>query len=67
MKLTPELQTKIENMTHQEVLSKIRFAPIGDTLFQGESGEFVMKRLQQLRDEPGGAERHTAASKAIGW
>jgi hypothetical protein len=64
MKLTPELKAKIDAKTYQELLSRWRFAPIGDTMFQDESGEYWGKRMAELRAQ--GAD-HVGASKSIGW
>lgn len=67
MKLTDELKTQIDNKTYEQLLSKWRNAPIGDPIFMDESGEYWGKRMAELRSQPGGDIRHTAASKQIGW
>lgn len=67
MELTPELKKRIDMMSYEKLLQHNRFAPIGDPMFQGNSGEYFLARMSKLRSEPGGDERHVAASKAIGW
>jgi len=67
MKLTDELKAEIDAKPYHELLYKCRFAPIGDEMFQGESGKYWGKRMAELRSVPGGDEMHTAASKRIGW
>jgi len=65
MKLTPENKAHIDAMSYESLLSRWRNAPIGDTWFQGETGEYWGKRMAEMRDaDPGGA---VAASKRIGW
>ena len=65
--MSPEVKAQINAMSYEALLRKVRFAPIGDPLFQGESGEHIMRRMAALRAQPGGQERHVAASKRIGW
>jgi hypothetical protein len=66
MDLTPELKAQIDNMSYFSMLSGWRYAPSGDPMFQGESFEYYRDRMQEMRKEPGGHERHVAASKALG-
>ena len=65
MKLTDELKQKIDNMSYADMLAKWRFAPIGDNLFQDDSGKYFSDRMFALRDAK--PEAAVAASKAIGW
>lgn len=64
MELTAERKAKIDAMSYEELLSKWRFAPIGDPMFQGETGEYFGQRMKELRDA--GAD-HVGASKRLGW
>ena len=65
MNLTPELKEQINAMSYMDMLALWRFAPPGDEMFQGESGEYFGKCMFTKRDaNPGAA---VAASKAIGW
>ena len=66
MKLTEELKKKIDSWTYEQLLSKWRFAPIGDSLFQPDSGDYIAKRMRELRDSIT-PEEHTQTSKKIGW
>lgn len=59
-------KAKIDAMTYQQLLEKWRFAPLGDPMFQGESGHYFEQRMKEKRSEVGDA-GHIAASKAIGW
>lgn len=67
MRLTVELKRKVDAMSYEEMLRQWRFAKTGDELFEGESGMYVAKRMQELKNAPGGNPRHVAASKKIGW
>lgn len=67
MKLTPEIRNYIDSLSYSRLLARWRFAPAGDPWFQGETGEYWAKRMNALRRQPGGEERHVAASKTIGW
>ena len=65
MELTEDLKAKIDAMSLEELMRKWRFAPAGDPMFQGESGQYYAHRLARLK-----AENHEAAvgaSKRIGW
>lgn len=65
MDLTPENKAHIDSMSYEGLLSKWRFAPVGDVWFQGETGKYWGERMAEMRDkDPGGA---VAASKSIGW
>ena len=67
MDLTPECKAEIDAMSYEQLLSKVRFAPIGSPWFQGESGDYFLKHMNELRSQPGGDLKHTATSKNIGW
>lgn len=65
MDLTKENKAHIDEMSHFDLLSKWRYAPVGDPWFQGETGQYWGARMRKLKDEnPGGAVRD---SKDIGW
>lgn len=66
MKLTDELKSQIDAMPYQQMLHRWRHAPVGDQMFQGESGDYFSKRMAEKRSEAGDAE-HVRASKEIGW
>ncbi len=67
MKLTDKLKATIDSMSYEDMLRNWRFAPIGDALFQDESGDYFSKRMKELRSQPDADARHVAASKSIGW
>ncbi|RJQ07579.1 MAG: hypothetical protein C4551_06640 [Bacillota bacterium] len=67
MDLTPENKAHIDSLDYEQLLRGWRQTPAGDPWFQGETGEYWSARMRDLRAEPGGHERHVAASKAIGW
>lgn len=67
MKLTEELKGKIDAMTYAQMLARWRNTPLGDSMFQGESGDYWAKRMAELRAQPGGDAAHVKASKEIGW
>ena len=67
MKLTSDLKEQIDNKTYEQLLRRWRNSPIGDEIFQGESGDYWADRMRKLRSEPNGNERHVAASKSISW
>ena len=64
MNLTEENKKTIDAMSYEGLLSKWRFAPSGDPWFQGETGEYWGKRMNELRAQ--GVD-HVGASKRIGW
>ncbi len=64
MELTEELKREIDGKTIVEILRKVRFAPLGDPIFEGESGKYWMNRMDELRGEDNAA--FVAASKMLG-
>lgn len=63
-KLTSEKKARIDSMSYEGLLSHWRFAPAGDPLFLGETGEYYTVRMAELRSK--GAD-HVGASKRLGW
>lgn len=66
MKLTDDLKKQIDGMSYGALLSQWRFAPVGAPMFQGESGNYYAKRMNEMREKRG-PEEHSATSKDIGW
>lgn len=64
MDLTTKNKAAIDAMSYGDLLREWRFAPSGNTWFQGETGEYWKKRMAELREK--GAD-HVGASKRIGW
>src|SRR3990172_11083437 len=58
MKLTEENKRYIDSLSILQLLEAIRFRPSGDPLFDGETGEYWMKKYAQLRSE--NPEAHTS-------
>jgi hypothetical protein len=66
MKLTKERKTYIDCLTYEMLLSRVRFAKIADPWFQGETGDYWLKRVAQIRNKIGN-EEHSKISKRVGW
>lgn len=65
MELTDERKQYIDQLSHYELLEKVRFAPAGDEWTQGETGDYWLKRLNEKKaEDPAQA---VANSKALGW
>jgi len=67
MKLTEANKKHIDSLSYERLLARWRFAPLGDSWFKGETGDYWQKRMGELRAQPGGNEIHVAASKFLGW
>ena len=65
MGLTPENKQHIDSLDIEQLLSRWRFAAIGDPWFQGETGDYWGKRMNELRAQDNDA--YVRASKNIGW
>ena len=65
MFLTPEVKKEIDDMTVYQLLQRWRFSPVGDAMFEGESGDYYKQKLKKLREEL--PEVYTNTSKRIGW
>ena len=53
----------IDSASYESLLSRWRFAPIGDPLFQGDTGKYYADVMHKLRE----SSDHVSASKRIGW
>lgn len=56
----------IDNATYEELLRKWRFAPLGERIFIGESGEYYRKVMLQKKYKLPHNEV-VKASKNVGW
>jgi hypothetical protein len=56
----------IDAASYEDLLRRWRFAPLGDPVFQGETGQHYIKVMGTKKREVGQG-GHVAASKAIGW
>lgn len=63
MKLTEENKKYIDSLSYFGLLSHWRFAAIGDSWMQGETGEYWSKRMLELKEKAD----HVGDSKALGW
>lgn len=64
--MTPEQKQWIDNAGYEELLRRWRFAPGGDPMFQGDTGDYYAQVMKRKRQEVG-QEEHVRASKSIGW
>lgn len=64
--MTPEQKEWIDNASYEELFRVMRFAPIGDPMMQGESGDYFISKFNKRRSEVG-HEEHTRISKKLGW
>lgn len=53
----------IDGASYEQLLSKWRYAPIGDMMLQGETGEYYSKIMFQKKSTVD----HVQASKNVGW
>lgn len=53
----------IDNATYEQLLAHWRFAPVGDRMFQDETGKYYVKVMEEKRRHVNAA----AASKRVGW
>lgn len=64
--MTVEEKQQIDDMDYETMLSKWRFAKVGDPMFQGERGKYFQEVMFKKRDAlPVG--KHTEISKVVGW
>ena len=66
MDLTTELKNEIDDLDYFHLLRRWRYGPLGDPMFQGETGDYWLARMNHLKSQPDGHERAVAASKMLG-
>jgi len=64
--MTEQDKAYIDGLTYIEMFRRWRFSTSGDSLFQGDTGEYFNQVMAVERERIGEAE-HTRISKAIGW
>jgi hypothetical protein len=64
--MTDEQRRWIDSASYESLLSRWRSAPVGDPMFQGDTGDYYARVMAEKRKQVGQAE-HVRASKAIGW
>ena len=60
-----KIKTEIDNMSYEQLLSRWRFAPCGDFIFQGENGDYY-KTVMKNKKESLSSGQQVAVSKKIG-
>lgn len=63
--MTQEEKDWIDNSDYEALLSRWRFAPVGDHMFSGETGDYYSKSLSTRRNA--NPDLHVEISKKIGW
>lgn len=63
MDLTDEGKVYIDNLTYEEMLRRWRFGAMGDSIFQGDSGKYWIKVMEEKRQRVD----HVKISKMLGW
>ena len=61
--MNEQVKNWIDNASYEQLLSKWRFASIGDPMFQGQTGEYYSKVMFEKKKQSD----HVQASKNIGW
>ena len=64
--MTKENKERIDNSSYESLLSKWRYAPVGCELFQGDTGEYYSKVMEEKKNAIP-HEDQVQASKNIGW
>lgn len=64
--IKPNDKAWIDNASYETLLSKWRFAPVGDPLLQGETGQYYSQAMKTAKAKITDAET-VRASKNIGW
>ena len=65
MELTEENKKHIDSLSYEQLLTRWRFAPLGDLWFQGETGEYWGTVMEKKKKELKGYQA-VAISKNIG-
>jgi len=66
MQLTEKNKKYIDSLSYEQLLSRWRFAPLGDPWFQGETGEYWGVAMKKKKEEIGQV-KAACTSKDIGW
>jgi hypothetical protein len=61
--MNEQFKNWIDNADYEQLLSKWRFASVGDPMFQGEIGDYFRKVMSEKKKTA----NHVQASKNIGW
>jgi len=66
MQLTEKNKKYIDSLSYEQLLSRWRFAPMGDLWFQGETGDYWGSVMNKKKEEIGQV-KAAYISKDIGW
>jgi hypothetical protein len=61
--MNEQIKHWIDSASYETLLRKWRFAPVGDPMFQGETGDYYTKVMREKRESADQAQ----ASKNVGW
>jgi len=61
--MTPGQKEWIDNASYETLLRKWRFAPSGDPLLQGDTGQYFAKKMGEKKQTCD----HVQVSKNVGW
>ena len=61
--MTDNDKTWIDDADYEQLLGHWRFAAVGDSLFQGDTGQYYKEVMAEKRKTAD----HVGASKRIGW
>lgn len=64
--MTAKTKKIIDDMSYNKMLSLWRNSPSGNSMFEGETGEYFSKVMHEKKVNIGSA-AHTQASKNVGW
>jgi hypothetical protein len=64
--MTNEQKNWIDNASYRKLLRKWRHSPVGDPMFQGETGDYYAQVMRAKKHEVGQAAA-VQASKDVGW
>lgn len=57
---------EIDSMTYEEMLKLWRFAPLGDPMFQNETGDYFSKVMKEKKNKISDCEQ-VRVSKSVEW
>jgi len=60
------IKSWVDSASYEDLLRRWRFAPVGDPVFQGETGKYYAEVMWRKKAELSAGEQ-VRASKNIGW
>ncbi len=64
--MNEQIKKWIDGASYEDMLREWRFALAGDPMFQGETGEYFKKTMQEKKNALS-ADQQVRASKKVGW